>query len=518
MATHAFAPRFDLSNVFLAPVADAAAPGEPSFALLASGPAVSADEVESHVDAVEVTVRWGSQVLKVAHLAQGASFFVGEGSGLALPGDVLGAERAPIVLARGPGAVVVAPAASRGTIALRDGSRETFAGPREISLAHGMTVTLEVGHERADGTTGEPITFEIGTVRAGKVLPVGFLAQLAGGATGFVGLSFLGHAAIVAALAMFMPKLGADDAEAIDRDQMMLMQRMLNASAERETEQLKEETAPSDSPAGGGSVGGEAHKGESGAAGTTRPVTTNGRMAIKGTEDHAELSPKQEAALAAEFGMIGLLGASRAADPNGPKSPWATVAVGNEDKSAEGALFGQTIDDAAGFGLGLSGVGEGGGGNGLGVGAGGIGTIGGGGGKGPWGFGPGDKGGMGIGHGPGQGGHPVHPIRLRPDGEAKISGHLPREVIQRIVRQNFGRFRMCYEQGLRNNPGLTGRISTAFVIGRDGSVSQSMDAGSDLPDQNVVACVVKSFQSLSFPSPEGGIATVTYPIVLTPGD
>ena len=88
---------------------------------------------------------------------------------------------------------------------------------------------------------GEPITFEIGTVRAGKVAPIGFLAALAGGATGFVGLSFLGHAAIVASLAMFMPKMSTDDSDAIDRDQMMLMQKFLSASAERETEQQPKE-------------------------------------------------------------------------------------------------------------------------------------------------------------------------------------------------------------------------------------------------------------------------------------
>jgi hypothetical protein len=98
------------------------------------------------------------------------------------------------------------------------------------------------------------------------------------------------------------------------------------------------------------------------------------------------------------------------------------------------------------------------------------------------------------------------------------NGRLPAEVIQRIVRQNFGRFRLCYEAGLRNNPGLTGRVATTFVIGRDGAVNQSSDAGSDLPDQNVVACVVRSFNALSFPPPDGGVATVTYPIILTPGE
>src|SRR4051812_11688022 len=132
MTTHAFAPRFDLSNVFLparAPVATESSPdvSEACFALVASGPAVSPEEVESHVDAVEVTVRWGSQVLSVSHLDNGESFYVGEGADLALPEDVLGATRAPIVLARGAGAVVVVPRGARGSITTRGGDSETFS-------------------------------------------------------------------------------------------------------------------------------------------------------------------------------------------------------------------------------------------------------------------------------------------------------------------------------------------------------------------------------------------------------
>ena len=57
-------------------------------------------------------------------------------------------------------------------------------------------------------------------------------------------------------------------------------------------------------------------------------------------------------------------------------------------------------------------------------------------------------------------------------GATQVNGRLPPEVIQRIVRQNFGRFRLCYENGLRNNPNLQGRVSVRFVIGRDGAVSQ----------------------------------------------
>jgi hypothetical protein len=96
-------------------------------------------------------------------------------------------------------------------------------------------------------------------------------------------------------------------------------------------------------------------------------------------------------------------------------------------------------------------------------------------------------------------------------------GQIPAEVIQRIVRQNFGRFRMCYEDGLRANPSIGGRVAVKFVIDRQGAVSLASDGGSDLPDQGVIGCVVRGFQNLSFPQPKGGMVKVTYPIVFTPG-
>jgi hypothetical protein len=101
-------------------------------------------------------------------------------------------------------------------------------------------------------------------------------------------------------------------------------------------------------------------------------------------------------------------------------------------------------------------------------------------------------------------------------GATSVSGRLPPEVIQRVVRQNFGRFRLCYEKGLEKNPELQGRVSVKFVIGRDGAVTSAANSGSDLPDEAVIACIVKSFNGLSFPQPEGGIVTVSYPIMFTP--
>jgi hypothetical protein len=89
--------------------------------------------------------------------------------------------------------------------------------------------------------------------------------------------------------------------------------------------------------------------------------------------------------------------------------------------------------------------------------------------------------------------------------------------IQRIVRANFAALRKCYEDGLRKNPWLQGRVSTRFVIDREGLVSNVVDGGSNLPAATVVSCVLQGFRGLRFPRPENGIVTVTYPIQFTPG-
>ena len=147
-------------------------------------------------------------------------------------------------------------------------------------------------------------------------------------------------------------------------------------------------------------------------------------------------------------------------------------------------------------GLGLSGLGEGGGGRGEGIGTG---------------------QGFGNGHGRLGGSHATHAPTIRA-GAVSVNGRLPPEVIQRIVRQNFGRFRNCYVEGVRSNASLQGRVSVKFIIDRSGSVSYSADGGSDLPDPSVVSCIVRGFQNLSFPQPEGGMVTVVYPLMFNPGE
>ncbi|MFO0735607.1 MAG: AgmX/PglI C-terminal domain-containing protein [Labilithrix sp.] len=117
--------------------------------------------------------------------------------------------------------------------------------------------------------------------------------------------------------------------------------------------------------------------------------------------------------------------------------------------------------------------------------------------------------------GPGTG-HRTTAVSMRV-ASVVVSGRLPPEVIQRIVRLHAGAFQACYLDGQRRDPGLAGRVTVKFVIQRDGTVARAQDGGSEIGDQKVIECMVHAFSGLEFPVPEGGVVTVTYPFMLSPG-
>ncbi|WP_437731232.1 AgmX/PglI C-terminal domain-containing protein [Sorangium sp. So ce1335] len=121
----------------------------------------------------------------------------------------------------------------------------------------------------------------------------------------------------------------------------------------------------------------------------------------------------------------------------------------------------------------------------------------------------------------------------------KGKAHIPPHVVRRVVHENFGAMRACYEKGLRKNPKLQGRIPVHLVVDGHGKVTYAGDADrppADAPllialpspgaagpsssapplrDDKVVACVLDVFRGLRFPSPADNksVATVVYPIV-----
>lgn len=302
------------------------------------------------------------------------------------------------------------------------------------------------------------------------------------------GLSAAIHGALLLAFLLWAPALLGTDDESIGAEDLYWMQAKLQAEADPE---LEEKPSISKEDGSRGGEGATTRTDTSPTPGSSKTPSLSGTSKGRGAP---AMSRSEMLRDATEFGMIALLG----------------TLPGSKEGDPWGTGVGLTGDGGPGYGgwgseLELSGTGLPGGDPGrwqgkyldsLEICPGGICT------------------------GTSTGVLPLsyRPKDLKPPRQKDIvmTGRIPSEIIQRVVRQSFGRFRGCYESALRTNPSLSGRVSVAFVVARDGSVSSAQSAGSDLPDAGVVACVVKGFYGLSFPAPEDGIVRVTYPIVFSP--
>jgi len=451
-------------------------------------------------EVVEVVLAWrdarSQNVLGRCEVKAGASLALGERGELMVPAEVLGAERVEVVRFDGDRATVTAPAGAKLRV---DGwPREE----REVELARGHAVELFVG----------AFVVRFALTRQEQRIALSPMQRLRGAGLGVILGSAFFHAALFATIAYVSPALGATEEDAYDdADRVALMQRMLNASAEQEKERT-----PADAPqdATGGDVNaGQPARGAEGVAGAPTAPERSTRWAARGTAtpETATLPKEAELQQASQFGLIGMLATAQAM--NAPTSPWGSTLNGSDDVNAVGKLYGGSIDDSLGtLGWGFGGLDMGGGGTANAIGLNGIGGLG------HTGSCVGGKPCSGIGVGYGQPGHGYvpKPPRMPREGGIQTNGRLPPEVIQRVVRQNFGRFTACYQSGLRSNPSLEGRVAVKFVIGRDGTVQLAADGGSDMPDAGVRQCVIASFTGLSFPAPENGMVTVVYPLVFSP--
>lgn len=116
-------------------------------------------------------------------------------------------------------------------------------------------------------------------------------------------------------------------------------------------------------------------------------------------------------------------------------------------------------------------------------------------------------------------GRPYHPAPRIVVDVVDAQGELPAEELQRIARNSgYWPFRRCYEDGLRRDQRLKGKVVLEVVVAEDGSVESSAAmTASTLADDVVVACVAQQAQRLSFAASEAP-TTATLSVALSPGD
>ena len=235
--------------------------------------------------------------------------------------------------------------------------------------------------------------------------------------------------ALVIALGFLSPRssVSSDDDE---QDRLAVIRQLHHSAEDRERQEVEQ------SPGGEGTEGGSGRPdvGAEAAMGRSIARPTKKRYGVQGPPDNPDPHLARAADLrgAREFGMIGILSAP---GNSAPSAPWGRdTSLGVDETSARGAMWGDEIGENFGpGGLGLTGLEQGGGGRGEGVGLGAIGTL-----------------GRGAGAGcvrcPSFGnGHSSAAPKLSIPAPS-VNGRLAPEVIRRIVRQNHGRFRQCYQQ------------------------------------------------------------------------
>lgn len=132
------------------------------------------------------------------------------------------------------------------------------------------------------------------------------------------------------------------------------------------------------------------------------------------------------------------------------------------------------------------------------------------------------KGAAGTGHGI-IGGQARVAIRSGGPEEAVVMGSIDASAVEAALMAHRDRFRNCYEREINaEEPDLAGRVSTSFVIGQAGRVTQAGIESSTLryhgdKKQPVERCVLDVIRSIDFPIPRGaGLVQVTYPFKFSP--
>ena len=99
----------------------------------------------------------------------------------------------------------------------------------------------------------------------------------------------------------------------------------------------------------------------------------------------------------------------------------------------------------------------------------------------------------------------------------QTSGFLDKTAIDSVVKARMGNYRRCYQRELQRNPTLRGRVVMRFVIDSAGQVGSVVVKASELGNTAVEDCLALELGLTTFPKPQGGSVTVSYPFLFSAG-
>lgn len=96
------------------------------------------------------------------------------------------------------------------------------------------------------------------------------------------------------------------------------------------------------------------------------------------------------------------------------------------------------------------------------------------------------------------------------------SADIDQAALGKFVRARMGLIKACYENALKRNPNLKGKISVRFTILETGGLADVTAALNSLGSPDVAACIVNTMRSWRTQFKPAGPVTVEYPFVFSP--
>ncbi len=102
-------------------------------------------------------------------------------------------------------------------------------------------------------------------------------------------------------------------------------------------------------------------------------------------------------------------------------------------------------------------------------------------------------------------------------GDIGGSGDFDAGTVVRTIRTRIRAIQRCYENELRRNPSLEGKVTVQFTIVERGTVTGARATENTTGSPAVASCVVSTVRRFRFnPGPEGGSVSYSYPFVFAP--
>ncbi len=488
-------------------------PSPERYVLRGNGPPVAAVEVE-HAErlAIEVVVVWGADVLCVSHFAVPSAVFVGgAGSAVALPAELLGAERRCVAVSSRSDVCAVLPAGVRGRLTLPDGSARPFEALSEL---HGeppelmeRLLPLALGH-RAH-LCFESLEVQVATVRLGRRCPRALDVDVS--VLSSLGLTALTAASLMAVLSRLTPALGLNHDEQAETARVRLLHTYLDAATAREAQPRTDNrhgpsrAAGLKKPPARRSTPGEAAANDADIE--PPPVTVaESLLGLEGnamrTRDPIERRGQIEAAR--KFGVVGMLAWPELSDP---KFRFERTMSGEELAMMQ-RLFNPDAPPVyqGPGGLALSSTGIGGGGKADVIELGAVRTA-------------AEGQGEALARLPGLTRAAIEPeahtARSLParERESITSDPLAAASIRRAVHAERAALRDCYRNALPGDSAVATSATVRFLVLGNGRIDRVSASHPTLPG-NVSTCIERVFLGLSVPNPVSRPVHVAYRVAL----